>query len=273
MNMNMGATLRNLFGGGNPNSAGPPNNPNASPTNQRQVDQAAAGVTRGATPGGENTQLENSNAGAEKLNADGTPATPANPMDKFKDIWQAPKGADGKPITPAGREKLMNVDPAKIFEFAGKQDYRKFVKPETYAAIAKGGDEGSAAFAQAIQDIGSASFASSVTASATMMEKALERAHSQWEAGLPEMFKKMSLRENLSNKNPVVNHPAAKPIIEALQSVLARNHPDATAQDLQETAEEFLSTFAESLKGKPAASEDGSSVGGGKKETDWSAFA
>lgn len=260
--MPIGATMKALFGGNSGATSQPPANPNASPGNQREQQQQNANKVAGNTPAGEQSVLEKA----------GTEEAPVNPMDKFKEIWQPNTDKDGKVIAAKGREPAFNIDPAKIFEFAGKMDFKKFVKPETLKAIATGGEEGVAAFAQAIQDLGSNTYASSLTASAQLTQKALERQKEQFEASLPELFKKFSLRENLSQKNPALNHPAAKPIIEALQSVMASKYPDASAADLQNTAEEFLAAFASSLSGKSNTDEEEAGGKGGKKEEDWGKF-
>lgn len=274
--MNIGAAMQHLFGNKSGATNTPPNNPNAQPQNQRQQQQQDAGGGNkqvGKLPDGSNSALENAGNGNAN-NADGGDGTPANPMDKFKDIWQPNTGADGKPVASTKKPVMPKIDAAKIMEFAGKQDFKKFVKPETLAAIAKGGDEGSAAFAQAIQDIGSSTFASAVTASSHMMQAALERQESSFEEQFQERFKKFSLKENLGNKNPVLKHPAAQPIVEALQSVLANKYPNASAQDLQSTAEEFLTTFASSISsnGKKEGEDEDTGGKGGRKQEDWSKF-
>ena len=103
-----------------------------------------------------------------------------------------------------------------------------------------------------------------------MMSAALERQQKQFEDSLPELFKRFSLGENLSNKNPVLKHPAAKPIIDALQIQLAQKYPDASAADLQRTAEEFITAFASEATGKKQDSTENDTKG--KKQDDWSTF-
>jgi hypothetical protein len=269
MAINIGATMKNLFGANASNTSvgNPPQNPNQQPQNQLENQQQNTNVRQQA-PSGEFTQLEQGGQ-QQKNNNSVDNTTPVNPLDKFKEMWQPPTSADGKPL-PGRQPIIPKIDPAKIMEFAGKQDFKKFVKPETLAAIAKGGEEGSAAFQQAIQDIGSSTFASSITASSQMMSAALERQQKQFEDSLPELFKRFSLGENLSNKNPVLKHPAAKPIIDALQIQLAQKYPDASAADLQRTAEEFITAFASEATGKKQDSIANDTKG--RKQDDWSTF-
>lgn len=258
-----------LFGGKSAPSGGPPNNPNASPTNDRQRQEQTA---RGTAATGEQTQLEGAVDTNQQVDGDGSkPAE--NRLDKFKDMWQPPVDGEGKPVAQKKKQDFT-IDPAKIMEYASKQDFKKFIKPETLAAIAKGGDEGSAAFAQAMQDIGSSTFASSMTASSQLMKRALEAQAADFEARLPELFKKFSLKDTLRTKNPALSHPAASPIIEAIQDVLARKHPEATAEDLRSTAEDFLTSFAAEIGGKKADEDDDTGSKGSKKakQEDWGAF-
>lgn len=272
--MNIGAVMNNLFGSKSGGTNAAPENPSAQPKTQRESQERDAGGgntgVRGRTPSGDSTVLEG--GGNDAGNDPSGDKAAVNPLDKFSKIWDAPLGADGKP-KQTGRQKVIpDIDPAKITEFASRQDFKKFVKPETLAAIAKGGDEGTAAFAQAMQDIGSSTFASAMTASTQMMSAALERQQGQFEASLPELFKKFSLKENLGNKNPVLKHAAAKPIVDALQSVLARSYPESSSAELQTMAEDYLTTFATSLSGKGTTEDADAGVKGGKKEQDWSKF-
>lgn len=268
--MNIGAAMQNLFGGGkSPNAAtaGPPVNPNQQPQNERQRQEQAA---RGTTPDGVNTQLENADAGGEDADGKGKVV---NPLDKFSKMWDNPLGPDGKPVQPK-QGTNFNLDPAKIAEFAAKQDFKKFVKPETMAAIAKGGEEGSAAFAQAIQDIGSNTFSMAMTASSNLTQKALKSQMEQFEASLPELVKKLSSKDSLRSKNPAFSHPAAQPILEAITERIAKHNPDATASEHQEMAEEFFTSFAESFGKKPKSddSEPGNTGKRKKNDEDWSQF-
>jgi len=263
---NVGAAMQRLFGGNTGNTGAPPPNPNAQPTNQREQQQQQA---KGKTPSGEFTQLE-SGSSAESNEASGT-GEPANPLDKFKDIWQPLTGADGKPL-PETKRPSFAIDATKMMEFASKQDFKKFVKPETMTAIAKGGEEGTAAMLQAFQDIGSSSFATSMTASSQLVERALAAQRQDFETSLPELVKRFSLKDNLRTKNPILSHPAASPIIEALQVTLAKNNPNATAAELQETAEEYLTSLAASFSGKKATEDDSGGNKSGKKEQDWGKF-
>lgn len=271
---NIGAAMNNLFGGKPAGTGQPPANPNAQPKNQREQQQ---NVARGQAPTGENTQLENAGGNVDGSTDDPNNKEPANPLDKYKDIWQPPKDAEGKVVKQKEKTKF-SIDPAKMMEFAGKQDFKKFVKPETVAAIQKGGEEGSAAFLQAIQDIGSSTFATSMTAASQLMEKAIESARADWDAELPERFKRFSAKDNLRTKNPALNHPAAQPIIDALQSRLAQAYPDATTAEHQEMAVDFLTSFAASIGKKSGEEEDGDTTSsrrsGSKKakEEDWGVF-
>ena len=257
--MAIGDTMRAMFGKPMPQVPAPvPQGGNLASGNTQQ----------GPTGKGESNQLEPNNPGRN----DGTGGKlPADPLDKFSDVWQPPTGADGKPIPRAQKEPMFPADPAKYFEFAQKQDFRKFVKPETITAVMKGGDEAAAALLQIVQDIGSSTFASSSVAASKMIERATSQQRSDFEASLPQLFKKMNLKENLGNKNPVFSHPAAQPIVEALQATLAQRYPDASASELQSTAEEFLTTFASQISGKKEDATEGNK-GGKKEEADWSKF-
>lgn len=262
--------VQQLFGGRSAVTGAPPQNPNGfQPVTQRDHQQQTA---RGQAATGEHTQLE----APQGQNDDGTGGEQKAaelPLDKYKDLWEAPTGADGKPV-PAKQKKSFSLDPAKMMEYAGKQDFKRFVKPETLAAIGKGGEEGVTAIQQMIQDIGSGTFASSMTASSRLVEQALAHQREEFELMLPDLVRKHSLKDSVRSKNPVSAHPAAQPIVNALQSQLASKHPEATAAELTDMVEEYLTTFASEFSGKKATeTTDTGGKRGQRQEEDWSNFA
>lgn len=248
---NVSDMMRSMFGSGNQQ------------TNQNQGNPA---------PPGNSAALEN--GGKNATGDDGKPPAgdaPVNPLDKFKDIWQPPVGADGKPIPKKDTSVFGNIDHSKIVEAAGKQDFSKFVKPETLAAIAKGGPEAQTAFTAFAQDFGTNLFAMSASSTTQLIEKALATQRTQFQAELPGILKSVNLGENLRTKNPVLDHPAARPIVDGLKRSLTARYPDATAAELQTMAEEYFTTFASSMTPKQNSSEEGSK-GSRSESQDWSEF-
>lgn len=250
----MGSIMNQLFGSGSKQPASP-----SAPTTP-----AATSTTTSGAPPVQSPTLEK---------ATGTSDKPKNPLDDFSKIWDPKLGADGKPIPPADN-RVFQIDPKAVSDHFSKQDFKKFVKPETLEKIGKGGQDAQAAFGEAIQDLSTNLSTMLSVASTQLIEKALAAQRSRFESDLPGLVKKLSLGENLRNKHPVLNHPATKPLVEALQSQFSKQFPDATTQELQTMAESYLTGFATELTKKSGGTEDNSTGGKGGKETDqdWSGF-
>jgi hypothetical protein len=137
-------------------------------------------------------------------------------------------------------------------EAAGKLDFTKLVKPEQLQAIARGGDEAAQAFLQAINAVGQAGFANALSANTKLIEQALERKEAEFEARIPGAIKSFNIESSLSS-DPVLKHPAARPVVGAIAKAMAAKNPDATPGELQEAALNLLREIAGEGKETKAA--------------------
>lgn len=187
------------------------------------------------------------------------PAVAVSPMDEFKSLWEpsATPNVDG--TLPANM--FAGADPTKMLEAARKVDFAKSVPPEVLAKITAGGPDAAAAFASAINDVAQRSYAQSSFASTKIVEAALAKFQEGIEARLPGQVKNFQVRESLRESNPALMHPAAAPIMEALQAQLTVKYPNASVAELQGMASQYLTSFTTAAAPKPAtqavsASED-----------------
>lgn len=188
--------------------------------------------------------------------------TAQTPLDAFSTLWENPANAS-TPNAPFS----FNVDPAKLQEAAGKIDFTKVVTPEILAKINAGGEGASTAMMEAINKTVQASFAQSTLAATKMVEAAVAKTRESVESNIPNLIKSQSLNESLRNSNPAFNHPAAAPVIAALQQQLQVKNPNASVQELQEMAQNYFLSLGEAFTPKK---EDTSSAA--KGEVDWSNF-
>ena len=170
------------------------------------------------------------------------PAAPVSPMDEFKSLWEPTATQTGVDATlPANM--FAGADPTKMLEAARKVDFAKSVPPEVLAKITAGGPDAAAAFAQAINDVAQRSYAQSSFASTKIVEAALAKFQEGIEARLPGQVKNFQVRESLRESNPALMHPAAAPIMEALQAQLTVKYPNASVSELQGMASQYLTSF------------------------------
>jgi hypothetical protein len=210
----------------------------------------------------ENTNKENLDAKlAEAAKPD------ENPMDKFNELWAAPK--EGDPVAPSfDPSKMFQIDPAKIQEEVSKINFAGSVTKEQLAAIQAGGDDATAAFAAAMNSVAQQTFAQSMLASAKLVEGAMTQANNTLDARIAQEAKKLNVSSSLRETNPALSHPAAEPLVKAMEAQFAQKHPNASSSELTKMAQEYLATFANVAAGK----KDEPTPKGASKEFDFSNF-
>jgi hypothetical protein len=199
------------------------------------------------------------------LAAPGTPATPVvpaipdSPLDQFKTLWEPVPTKEGE--VPSGPVPL---DPAKLQEIISKADFTKTLNPENLAAISAGGEGATKAFTDSLNLVAQQVLMQSTMAANQMTEHAISAALANQAATIPNMIKSQSLSNNL-NSNPIFTNPAVTPIMEAVKAQLLAKNPDATAAQLTEMTQNFVTVLGEAFTPKVAAPE-------GSDTFNWDAF-
>lgn len=198
----------------------------------------------------------------------GTPdsaTAPASPLDQFKDIWQPSENSN----TP---QPLINVDPKSLAEAAKKTDFTKMISPDQLTAIGQGGEAAVAAFAQAMNQVAQGVYAQSAFATTKIVESAVNKAREQFQADIPAHIKRLNVSESLQTENPAFSHPAASPILGAIQAQLAQKHPNASSSELTGMAKQYLEQFANVVSAPGIAAREKKEQAGKPQETDWNSF-
>lgn len=192
-----------------------------------------------------------------------------DPLDKFKDLWAAPKEGDPVPqnFDPS---KMFQIDPAKIQAEVSKINFTGSVTPEQMAAITQGGEGAQQAFMQAMNAVAQQSFAQSMLASAKLVEGALTQANNSMDSRIDQRAKQFQASNSLREANPALSHPAAAPFITAMENQLALKHPTATPAELTKLAQEMLTGFANVAAGKPEP--DAAQSKKAPDDVDWEKF-
>ena len=148
-----------------------------------------------------------------------------SPLDAFADLWKPVEGQTPEQLFP-------NIDPAKLMEAAKKTDFAKVITNEQMEAIAGGGQNAVAAFTGAMNSVAQAVYANSALATTRIVEEALKKAQSTYDAKLPSLIKKQNLSDTLRAENPMFSNPAIQPIISALKLKLHLNFLMLLSQNL-----------------------------------------
>jgi len=178
--------------------------------------------------------------------APAVPPAPApaevSPMDAFKSLWE-PVETQGTDTT-LPQNIFAGADPTKMLEAARKVDFSKSIPPEVLSKITAGGPDAALAFQQALNDVSQRAYAQSSFASTKMIEQALAKFQEGIDSRLPGQIKKHAVSDSIRESNPALQHPAAAPIMEALQSQMAVKYPNATVTEIRDMASQYLTAFA-----------------------------
>jgi hypothetical protein len=243
--MSVGQMFQNLFSG---NSAAAPAAQPVQPQPGNLPEQMTAGMA--ADPANPNVP------------ANSNPA-PAEGLDKFNDLWKPAESPAGQQADP-----MFNVDPKQLMDAARKIDFAKVIQPAQLQAISQGGDAAVQAFAAAMNQVAQTVYAQSAHATSKIVEQAINKSQDNMRSELPQHIKRQTVSESLRAENPALTHPAASPILGALEQQMTQKFPNASSSEISKMAQEYLVSFSKAMQ-KPEATPTTSS---GSKDADWSAY-
>lgn len=197
-------------------------------------------------------------------NANNPSAPPVSPLDQFAKVWE-PKAVDpNASVDP----NTVPITPEQFMEAAGKIDFSKAIPQETLAKITAGGPEAAAAFMEAINKVNQMSFGQSLAGAQKLVTRSIEAARKDFTTNIPKAVRSQNVRENLSQKNANLSHPAVAPVFNAIQAQLADQYPTASEAELQQRAEEYITNMGKAFAPTPAPAKQEV-----PKEEDWSDLA
>jgi hypothetical protein len=222
------------------------NNPNSMvpgyQTGQQQLQQ----------PANNNSQIQSGNTGAADPNTD--PQNNADPnkkpegsqLDQFTGLWETPKDDKGQPIVQQDplEGPIINLDPVKLKEAAGKINFAQGIDPETLQKAMSGQDP--AAFMQVLNTVAQNSFHTAVTVTTKAAEEATQRSLQRMEAALPDRIRTQQIRQQQPT-NPALSHPAVAPVMEGLKMTIAARNPHLSPERVANMAENYFLTMHREL--------------------------
>ena len=217
--------LQNFFGAGAANPAG-----------QTQQQQQPAGQSpAGGQPAPEGQQQQQQQQTAA-----------ASPLDAFAGLWQTQQQQQkvdplSSEVIPMGADQLQALQ-----QRVSTVNFLSGVKPEAIAA-ALGGDQ--AAFASVINSAVQAAMLQSVRVNNTMLNAAVNQRTADIMKALPGNVQQALTSNQLRQDLPIFNHPAAAPMLAALEQNLLTNQPGITPAQASQVARDYLQNFAAELNG------------------------
>lgn len=229
--------------------------------------RSAPAATPAQAPAQQAPAAQAAPAATEASTTPAAEATPENPMDAFSKLWEAPKEGDPKPAN-FDPSSLFQVDPAKVQQAVSQMNFATAITPEIMQQIAAGGEDATKAFMQAMNSVAQQSFAQSMIGSAKLVEQAMTKANDSLDARLKEGIRQQQISSSLRDSNPALSHPAAQPLVAALEAQFTQKYPTASPTEITKMAQDYLSKFAASVSPAQPSPQQQQAT----KETDWDLF-
>lgn len=208
-----------------PNSGTPPN-PNNSPNNQG-LDKNNPGADPNNVTGATNLP-NNSNKG------------PSSPMDEFVDLFKI--DPNKQPSKDPLKEKLLNLDPAKLAEAVNKMNFAGGLTPEMIAEA----QQNPTKMVDILNRVARNSYVMSFQAVTSLIESAIGQNNSRFETVLGDRFRNFQI-DMSTPQHKALQHPAVKPVIQALKQTIAMQNPELSPSEVQKRAEDYFLAMNKSI--------------------------
>lgn len=194
-----------------------------------------------------------------------------SPFAEFEKLWEPATGPDGKPVQVT-TDPLYTVDQNKVLEAARKTDFKSSINPEQLAKINAGGPEAMQAMLDVMQNFAQLAYANSAVAATRIAEQGITKAMSQAESRLPGVIRQQQFGEGLASKNPALQNPAVKPMIDMLATQFGQKYPNATSAELIDMAERYMTTAADAFNPAKQAAALAEQAAAQKANENWDIF-
>jgi len=177
------------------------------------------------------------------LGPDGKPKTPDNPLDGFKDFFTITEDDRKKQPPDQFAEPLLNFDPKKFGDTAGKMNFAGNIDPALMQKAMSGDQQ---AFAAVLNRVAQSSFTASAQVLTGILEQAFKKNNGRWDGSLDSRFRNLQLT-NTRSTNPVLQHPAAAPLLEGMKATIAAKDPTMRPEEVARKAEEYFGAFTDMM--------------------------
>ena len=202
-------------------------------------------ATQGNMPAAPTVATDPNNPTAPVLAPAEGPAQENN-LEQFKDLWNTgPNEGDGQVAAP-------EFTPESLQKVMSKANFAKDINPEHLAAITAGGEGAAQALANIMDSVAKQVMVQATLVSNKIGEQALQRERDNFNASLPGLLRAQTTTDHLRTTNPLFSNPAVKPVIEAVQTNLLRQYPNATPDEVTKMTQDFVVTMGESFAPKAA---------------------
>lgn len=175
---------------------------------------------------------------------------PTSGLDQFNDLFSMDSDDGDEPQPDPYNDPFFAYDSAKAQEKINSMDFANNPQFRELSQKALQGDAD--AFTTILNGVARAVFSQSIEMSAAMANRvgkvSLERAGDV----LPSKVRSLLSGERLSENNSIVNHPAAKPMVDSVRAQMEAKYPAASPREISEKVNSYLTEFVKAFASPPS---------------------
>ena len=190
-------------------------------------------------------------------------------LDKYTELvnYQPDPDKVPKPFDPAD---LISADPEALAKQVSQMNFvQGAISKEEAELIAQGGEGALGVMAKALNTVAQNAFMHAVTASKNISSETLKQSLSHLDSRVDSRLKSQQVNSALAQANPILAHPAAKPMIEAIMPKIQAKHPEASPEEIRDKAVEYLTDFANAVNPPQTDDSTNSKVPAGTNWNEW----
>lgn len=234
------AFLSGIFGSSNAQPAATPAPAAPQPTGAGPASKQQAPANPGANPAamisGDQQQQQQPAGGAT---GDGQKSA----LDAFAELLKPKQDPNAKAMPGLADPILAPLDPVKLQQSVANTNFAASIDPQVLQKAASGDAQ---ALMEAINTASRDAFLTATQLSHQLSEHASREAATRLDGSLDRRIRSHQIRtQNIDN--PVLQHPAAAPLVNAVKAQIAAANPSMPATEVTRKAEEYFLTFADQL--------------------------
>lgn len=197
-----------------------------------------------------------------------------DPMLQFDTLWE-----DNAPDPKAPKKEeftgyLPKIDDKAFGDRVNQMDFSKAVKPETMAAIMKGGEEAAAAYPDLINTIGRQAFKMAFNASSKMTEATSRNLEKRFMDDLiPNSIQSRIVDDTVEANNELASNPKYAPLYKQIKARYTTKFPKANPKQVADATKAYMDDYIKNATKKDDVIEDNTKkLQKGSGDADWSTW-
>lgn len=196
-----------------------------------------------ANPGANPAAMINGQQPAPAAPGAATGEAPKSALDSFAELLKPKVDPNAKAAPTLNDPILAPIDPVKLNEQMANANFAAAIPQETLQKAVSGDAN---ALMEAINAASREAFLTATQLTHSLSEHAAREAANRLDGSLDRRIRSHQIRtQNIDN--PVLQHPAAAPLVNAVKAQIAAANPQMPAAEVTKKAEEYFTTFADQL--------------------------